>query len=245
MRILLPPSETKQPGGPGAPLDLDRLSFPELTSARARLLGSLVAVTRNMPAARAALRIPVTKDDEIVRTAALHQAPTMRALERYTGVLYDALDAPGMTRIQRARADARLVITSAAFGMLGATDEIPFYRCSAGARLPGIGTPESHWRGTLAPLFPDPTEVVLDLRSGAYKAFEHVPHAIAARVLTEARDGTRSVVSHFSKHAKGLLARAVSTSRAELGDRAAVLRVARTAGLRVEPWGRTGIQVIT
>ena len=147
--------------------------------------------------------------------------------------------------IQRARAESRLVITSATFGMVGAADPIPPYRFSSGSRLPELGTPESFWRSRLDGLFTDPDELVLDLRSGAYAAFARIPQALPSRVLTEAADGSRSIVSHFSKHAKGVLARALSTSRAELADRAAVLRVARTAGLRVEPWGRTGIQVIT
>lgn len=245
MRILLPPSETKHPGGDGAPLDLAALSFPDLTPARDALIDALVALSTDLPRARAAIGTPPSKDHEVTQNTLLRSNPTMPALDRYTGVLFDALGAGTMTKIQRARAEARLMITSAPFGMVGAADPIPTYRFSQGSRLPVLGTPESFWRSRLDGVLGDPDELVLDLRSGAYAAFARVPHAVPSRVLTEAADGSRSIVSHFSKHAKGVLARALSTSRAELGDRAAVLRVARTAGLRVEPWGRKGIQVIT
>lgn len=245
MRILLPPSETKHPGGDGAPLDLATLTFPELTAARSAVIDALVALSGDLPRARAAIGTPPSKDHEVARNTQLRSNPTMPALDRYTGVLYDALGADTMTGIQRARADSRLLITSATFGMVGAADRIPTYRFSQGSRLPHLGTPESFWRGRLDGLLDEPDELVLDLRSGAYAAFARIPRALPSRVLTEAADGSRSIVSHFSKHAKGVLARALSTSRAELGDRPAVLRVARTAGLRVEPWGGTGIQVIT
>jgi cytoplasmic iron level regulating protein YaaA (DUF328/UPF0246 family) len=64
-------------------------------------------------------------------------------------------------------------------------------------------------------------------------------------VVTEMPDGRRKVVSHFSKFHKGLLARALAASRAEITDRSGVLRVARTAGLRIEPLGRDAVQIIT
>src|SRR4051794_17342163 len=42
--VLLPPSETKSPGGSGDPLDLGALSSPELTPVRAQLLDALTSL---------------------------------------------------------------------------------------------------------------------------------------------------------------------------------------------------------
>lgn len=75
---------------------------------------------------------------------------------------------------------------------------------------------------------------MVDLRSGSYAALGPVPGAVTATVLTEQPDGSRSVVSHFNKAHKGLLARALALTRAEPSDARAVARVARAAGLRVE-----------
>jgi cytoplasmic iron level regulating protein YaaA (DUF328/UPF0246 family) len=68
------------------------------------------------------------------------------------------------------------------------------------------------------------------------------------RVLSEAVPGdptTRSIVSHFSKAAKGRLARVLMATRAEVGDVAGMLRVARRAGLRVERTGERSVDLIT
>jgi uncharacterized protein len=53
--LLLPPSETKAPGGDGPPLDLAALTAPELTGVRTELVESLVKLADDVPAARAAL----------------------------------------------------------------------------------------------------------------------------------------------------------------------------------------------
>ena len=64
-------------------------------------------------------------------------------------------------------------------------------------------------------------------------------------MLTEKPDGSRSVVSHFSKHHKGLLARALTLTTAEPKDVKAVARVASKAGLRVEVASSTELIVLT
>ena len=245
MLILLPPSETKAAGGDGPPLDLGSLSFPELTAPRAALIDDLAEFSANVPVARRRLFAPPSKDAEIEQNVHLRTAATLPALQRYTGVLYDALDVTSMTTVQRSRADARVVVTSAAFGMVRAADRIPAYRCSNCARLPGVGTPERYWRPFLPEVVKTWDEYVVDLRSASYAVFVTVPGALTARVVTEMPDGTRKVVSHFSKFHKGLLARALAISRAEIDSRAAVLRVARTAGLHIEPLGRDMVQIVT
>jgi cytoplasmic iron level regulating protein YaaA (DUF328/UPF0246 family) len=160
-------------------------------------------------------------------------------------VLFDALDVRGMTAAERSRAGSRLIVTSALFGAVRATDRIPSYRLSAGSRLPGLGTIAALWRPALGPLLAGLEGPVVDLRSGAYAAFAVLPAAITVRVVTERPDGSRSVVSHFSKHAKGRLARALATGRARLDGPADVIRAARRAGIVVERIGERALQVVT
>src|SRR3712207_205372 len=135
--VLLPPSETKAPGGDGAPLDLAALSWPELTGVRTGLVDTLVELAGDRAAARSALGLSERQDDEIARNAALRATPTAPALERYTGVLYDALDVRSLTRAQRARADRRLAVGAALFGVVRGTARIPAHRLSVGSALPG------------------------------------------------------------------------------------------------------------
>ena len=234
--VLLPPSETKSDGGTDAPLDLGELSMPQLTETRELLVQTLVDLAADPEESYRALGLGPTQADEIARNAKLWVSPTRPALERYTGVLFDALDARAFTKAQRSKALARLGMGSALFGAVRAGDLIPAYRLSGGSKLPGLGTLRSVWKRELTPaLTADAADgLVVDLRSGVYQDLGPVPGAVTATVLTERPDGTRTVVSHFNKHHKGLLARALTISRAEPMDVRGVARVAAKAGLRVE-----------
>lgn len=245
MFVLLPPSETKATGGAGPVLDLTTLRFPELSATRELLIDALTMVCGDVPAARRALSVAATKDAEISATAALRKAPTMPALLRYTGVLYEALDVRGLPSAAKARAAERLLIASALFGIIGADDAVPAYRLSAGSVLPGLPGLPAFWRSRLAAPIGTLGRPLVDLRSAAYAAFAPIPDAITVRVVTENAFGQRTVVSHFNKATKGLLARALVTSRAEIAGISAVARVARRAGLRVERTGDLALEIIT
>ena len=99
MIVLLPPSETKRPGGDGPQLQLDRLQTAELTPLREQLVEELVALSGDEQASRAALGISANQHSEIERNAALRSSATMAAIDRYTGVLYDALDMASLTAV--------------------------------------------------------------------------------------------------------------------------------------------------
>lgn len=246
MLILLPPSETKSDGGSGAPLDLDRLSLPSLLPLRRTLADALVRLSDDVDASITALGLGPTQVDEIERNARLFASPTTPALHRYTGVLYDALGASTFTRAGRARADARLWIGSALFGAVRASDPIPSYRLSGGSSIPNFGTLRAHWKPRLSEaLLTEAEGILVDLRSGTYQQLGPIPGAITATVLTEKPDGSRSVVSHFNKHHKGLLARALTLTTAEPKDVKAVARVASKAGLRAEVASDTELIVLT
>ncbi|WP_395728955.1 YaaA family protein [Nakamurella sp.] len=248
MYVLLPPSETKAPGGDGPPLEPATLGFPALNPRRTELIDQLTELCADPARARPALGVSARQDAEIAATAKLRTTPTRPALQRYTGVLYEQLDVAGLPPAGRARAADRLLIASALFGLVRGGDPIPTYRFSAGSRLPGRGPVAAAWRPVLMPVLAGLDGLVIDLRSGAYAAFAPVPGAVVARVLSEAVPGdptTRSVVSHFSKAAKGRLARALVATRAAVEDVPALIRVARRAGLQIERTGERSIDLIT
>lgn len=248
MYVLLPPSETKAPGGDGQPLEPAALGFPTLNPVRFELIDRLTDLCADPTAARIALGVSARQDAEIAATAKLRTTATRPALHRYTGVLYDHLDVAGLPPAARTRAAERLLITSALFGLLRGGDPIPAYRFSAGTRLPGNGPVAAAWRPVLAPVLAGLDGLVVDLRSGAYAAFAPAPGAVTVRVLSEAVPGdpaSRSVVSHFSKAAKGRLARVLVATRADVADVPGLLRVARRAGLQVERTGERSIDLVT
>lgn len=239
MIVLLPPSETKRAGGDGPPLKLDALGSPTLVPLRRELVHELVELAADPELCRRALGLSPAQDAEIERNATLRTSPTLPAILRYTGVLYDALDVGSLRPAEAARATARLAVGSALFGLLRADDRIPAYRLSATSKLPGRPSLTTRWRPALESVLADlaKAELVVDLRSGSYAALGRVPCAVRVDVLAEHPDGRRTVVTHFNKAHKGRLARALAASRSEPGDAAAVASVARRAGMTVERSG--------
>lgn len=209
MLVLLPPSEGKAPGGSGPPLELGTLSFPALNPVRDRLVGALGTAARVDPDGLGlALGLSARQRGAVEQDASLLTSGTLPALERYTGVVYDALGYRTLPGPARRRADRSLVVASALFGLLRPRDRVPAYRLSAATALPGIGGLAPVWRPALEAVLRDVPGLVVDLRSGAYAALARVPRAVEVRVLREVA-GRRSVVSHDNKHTKGRLARAL------------------------------------
>jgi cytoplasmic iron level regulating protein YaaA (DUF328/UPF0246 family) len=212
--ILLPPSEGKTAPVRGRPLDLSTLSFPSLQPARAELLDALVSLcTTDAAGAATTLGLGATQVGEVARNAGVEQAPTARADRVYSGVLYEALDLPGLDRAARRRATSRLAVTSGLFGLLRPDDRIPAYRLAGQVNLPGAGPVARHWSRHLAPALEEAAGdgLVVDLRSSSYAGFwrpdkTQAHRVVTVRVLHEV-EGRRKVVSHFNKATKGRLVR--------------------------------------
>lgn len=236
MIVLLPPSETKRVGGDCPALRIAGLGAATLNPLRENLVDELIRLAADPVASRRALGISAKQDAEIMRNAMLRTAPTLPAIHRYTGVLYDALDFESLRPAETARGRSRLAVGSALFGLLAADDLIPAYRLSAGSTLPGQPGLATRWRPVLEPVLAElvSRELVVDLRSGAYAGLARVDGAVRVDVVTEHSDGRRTVVTHFNKAHKGRLARALAATRSEPDDAAAVAALARRAGMRVE-----------
>ncbi|QKJ19892.1 YaaA family protein [Microbacterium hominis] len=241
MLILLPPSETKRPGGRGRPLDASRLALPGLRPEREAVIDALVALSDDEDAAARVLKLGATQRAEIAVNAHLRDAPTMPAVDRYTGVLFDALDAASLDAAARRWLGRHVLIHSAPLGPIGALDPIPAYRLGAGASMPGLAPLKRVWAGPVtAALAAAQPSFVLDLRSEAYAALGPVPAPVASayvRVVTAGADGVARALNHFNKHAKGALVRRLAQERPRAASRAGFVRWAHGAGLRVEDDG--------
>jgi cytoplasmic iron level regulating protein YaaA (DUF328/UPF0246 family) len=204
----------------------------------------VTALAADIPASRAALGLSARQDDQAVLNGDVWTGATLPALRRYTGVLYDALGYSTLPPAARRRADTALFVASALFGLVRADDAVPAYRLSAGSALPGVGPLAAVWRPALGPVLASFEGLVLDLRSSSYAALAPLPSAVTVRVLTELPDGSRKVVSHFNKHHKGVLVRALLRARAAPADAAGLLRLARRAGIAAEHSAERRVDVI-
>lgn len=221
MWVLLPPSEGKAAGGDGPPVDVAGLSLPELTGRREAVLDEVVTLCAgDVDKAGEVLGLSTRQRAEVEGNAALRTAPTLPAGQRYTGVLYDALDLASLSPAARQRAARTLLVFSGLWGAVRVTDRIPAYRCAAGVRLPGLGPLAGHWRPAMAEVLPRVAGdggLLLDLRSSPYVAMGRPAGDLARRTATvrvlQSRtvDGVerRTVVSHANKATKGRIVRAL------------------------------------
>ncbi len=180
----------------------------------------------------------------IADNAALRSGPTMAAMDRYTGVLFDALDAASLEPAGRAWLGRNAFIHTAPFGPVRAIDEIPSYRLAAGASLPGLPPLKRVWaRAVTEALAHEARPLVIDLRSQAYVALGPVPSGVAStyiRVVMDQADGTTRALNHFNKKAKGVLTRRLAEERPGLRTIDELIEWAREAGLRMRSGATDG-----
>lgn len=240
MLLILPPSETKRDGGDAdSRLELGDLGFASLTDARATAASALVELAASVERSAHALKLGTTQAFEVQRNRRLLSSPVMPAIERYTGVLYDALDAATLSPTARAFAADHLAIGSALFGLLRAEDRIPAYRLSHDSRLPGIGLGRL-WRSGIEAELRERSGLLLDLRSEAYMQLGRAPQgSFYLRVLSEGADGRRVALSHSNKHAKGEFTRAVLESGVAHPDADALIHWARKNQINLD-YGAAG-----
>lgn len=241
MLILLPPSEGKAAARRGKPLDLGTLDFPALTAPRERVVDALVELCEGDPEVAAkTLGVGTTQLALVELNRTLRTAPTQRADQVYTGVLYDALGVATLSPAAKRRATARLAVTSSLFGLVRPSDRIPAYRLSGDTTLPGLGGVAATWREHLGPVITETagSGLLVDLRSGTYVSFWRPAGVRTAtvRVLHE-HQGKRKVVSHFNKATKGRIVRALLESGADPRTPARLAAALRDLGWVVEEDG--------
>jgi len=213
VKILLPPSETKRAGGSGAPLNLETLALPMLTPQRAAVLDALIALAQDPSEAQRVLKLSERQLGDIEHNRTLRTSPTMPAVDRYTGVLYDGLDAATLPAASRRWLRQHVWVHAAPFGPVGALDGIPAYRLAAGTSLPGVSALRRHWSDAVtSAIAQDPPPFILDLRSEAYVSLGAVPATVPSVYMRVVTDQGRAL-NHFNKKAKGELVRALSEDR--------------------------------
>ena len=207
MLIILPPSETKAAGGDGSPLDFTTLSFPMLNPTRADIASDLIRLP--MSEVLGVLGVSAKQQKLAECNKVLMSSPTLPALLRFTGVLYDALSAP--------------TLSPAAW---------------RNTKLPRPdGTPptmKSRWGKEISTALATVDEFIIDLRSGVYQQLGKVSGAVTLRVEKRQPDGKLKVVSHFNKHYKGVAARVLAEHDGNVTSARDVADVLRNAGMEIQ-----------
>ena len=233
MRILLPPSAGKTTKESTNHLQLEKLWQAEhLTQTRRQLIND-VQNTALLADAAQIFKLGPKNAHEISQNLEIYDAPALAAWQLYDGVLYEAAkfaqifsygacaqDGQGQADqsqgLQRQLEELTLVF-SALFGPVRLTDLITPHRLSGSVKLPGQGSVASIWSKALKELLTQQLSghVVVDLRSAEYGAMYRPTRGSDCLLLNigvakvNPATGKRSVVSHWAKHTRGLLAGAL------------------------------------
>jgi cytoplasmic iron level regulating protein YaaA (DUF328/UPF0246 family) len=183
--------------------------------------------------ARTALKLGPKSIAERLRNLELDTSPTLPAIERYTGVLYDPLDVQGAPDDVRDWWYRHVVVQSAMFGPVGAGDLIPAYRLSHDSRLGSLRL-AAHWPGPAARALASRADgLVLDLRSEGYRALGPVEGAVVLRVVS-VDGGRRKALNHWNKTAKGRLVSLLARTGAVVASMDDLTDWARSSGVLLE-----------
>lgn len=183
-----------------------------------------------------ALKLGVKNRDERLLNLELDESGAMAAIERYTGVLYDALDVRSLDKAARAWIASHVSVQSALFGLLRAEDQIPAYRLSGSSRLPALDGPlKRAWSAAHTGINWSAFGWVLDLRSKDYVALAPLPGGVGAwlNVVQRGPDGEVRALNHFNKAAKGDLVRRLAQLGADVQSESEFIESAAKCGLEV------------
>ncbi len=209
--VLIPPSEGKADGGSGPAWSPGTLALPALDGARAQVLAALGP---GHPAAT---------------------GPTLPAARRYTGVLYQELDAGSLRGTPRRRLDRDVLVVSGLWGVVGPRDPIPHYKLKMGSRLDPLGKLSTWWRPQLTEALAPRAQgaVVWDLLPNEHDAaLDWGALRPRTRITVRFLDRNGRTVSHWNKLLKGSLVRWLVETGAS--DPAAVADLDHPQGYRLD-----------
>lgn len=236
MLILLPPSEGKSRPEEGEPFKLASRPTTLQEPTREVITALRELCTGDPSFALKTLGLTQRQIEWVEFDAELGDAPTAPAHAIYTGVLYQALDYPSLSRTAKSRADRQVWVASALYGMVRLGDPISAYRLSGGTKLPGLPAEPDLWQEPIQSVMEGASpDIIVDLRSGAYTSLWRPPKAWRERVVVGKvwqldRSGRRTSVSHHNKATKGLLTRELVRQSREISTPRALHGAATRAG---------------
>ncbi|MDX9796042.1 MAG: YaaA family protein [Arcobacteraceae bacterium] len=208
MKILLAPAETKNEGGTRNPFCKENFKFQELFPFQEHILKLYEKHIQALNLEELSQWFGLKNLKEVEKYQhSLYTQPTMKAIQRYNGVAFDALEYASLPKQTQKYIDDNVILFSNLFGVLNASDLIPNYKYKQGAKLPEVVVEKYYNENTSSFLDEHLGEEILDLRAGFYEKFYQPKHA---KVLTFKFIKEGKVISHWAKHYRGKLLRQIA-----------------------------------
>lgn len=213
MKILLAPAETKNKGGEETPFCKDNFSFPPLFEKREVIFDTYEKHIESLSLEDSKKWFGLKNEKEVKKyQESLKNKLSMKAIQRYNGVAFDALNYESLNNEEQGYIDKNVVIFSNLFGPVYAKDFIPDYKYKQGAKLPNINVEKYYSENFTSMLDDELDEEIIDLRAGFYEKFYKVKKA---SVLTFKFVKEGKVISHWAKYYRGKLLRVLSQNQVE------------------------------
>jgi len=200
MKILLAPSETKVVGGE-TPFQPEELFFKALHPLQQQIVTRYQNTLLNASDEALSQMLGIKKLDNIphYRNAIVH-APTVKAIERYSGVAFDYMGYSRLDTHAQTYIDNHVILFSNLFGILKANDLIPEYKLKQGEPIGDIKT-NKLYKASVTQILDAylSDEDILDIRAGYYDKF-YTPDK-PYTTLKFVKNG--KVVSHWAKAYRG------------------------------------------
>lgn len=144
------------------------------------------------------------KDDDLIThyKTSFKQNIGIKAVLRYTGVAYKALDYANLNDKAQTYIDKNTIIFSNLFGPLLAQDIIPDYKFKQGAKI-GDFNVENFYKQNFSDLIDEfiKYDDILDLRAGFYEKFYTIKKPFTTLKFIK----NNKIVSHYAKHYRGIV----------------------------------------
>ena len=130
MKILLAPAETKNSGGEETSFCKENFCFPALFDKREEVFNIYESLLSSSSIEELSTWFGLKKLEEVEKyKKSLKNKPTMKAINRYNGVAFDALDYNNLEKSSQEYIDKNVLLFSNLFGPIMAKDylEIPKY----------------------------------------------------------------------------------------------------------------------
>lgn len=206
MKILFSPSETKTIGGMQNITDKSTYLFPNLYDKHQEVLKLYQCYIENESDETLSKLFGLKKEKDInlFKLVNLFKDPTLKAIERYTGVAYEYLLYHEMKESEQKFIDEHMIIFSNLFGPILARYQVPNYKLKQGEKLNQFAIEKfykEHFSTSIDLLLAD--QFTIDLRAGFYLKF----YTPKVNHLTMKFLKNGKVVSHWAKAYRGNIAK--------------------------------------
>ena len=210
MKILLAPSETKKEGGAGK-FNLDTLILNQITPVRKKLFNEYNKIVTSNNLEQLSKMFGLKKEADILKYAQdISSYPTLKAIQRYTGVAFDHIEYESLDSKAQEYIDKNVILFSNLFGVIKASDKIPLYRLKQGEKI-GELNPANIYKNSLKEPLDSylENEDILDIRAGFYDKFYKPSKTYTT--LKFLKGG--KVVSHWAKAYRGIVLKHIAQNQ--------------------------------